>query len=344
MRIVLTLAALLAAGAVQAQPAPAAPSALDAALAAAKTEYPGVAYVVMGPGGERRAGAFGVGAEDQPFTSESPIDLYSVAKPMTAVLAAQLAVDGDIDVDAPIGDIAPAPWNAVTLRQLLTHTAGVRHYRKGEWLKVSDRPCATTGEALTDFIADPAVGPAGAYSYSSFGYVLVSHVLAARAGGDFGALLRSRVLEPVGARAQLWAPGSRRPPNGFEAAGRGFKPARAIDNSCKFGAGGVIGSADDLARFGYGVVSHQLIPAEVLGEMLTTGTAATSHYGAGWGTGTLADGTPIAAHSGSGMGGASALVLDLTNGRAAAVTGNLDGPSLIDEAKALLLAARSPGA
>ena len=78
MRIVLTLAALLAAGAVQAQPAPAAPSALDAALAAAKTEYPGVAYVVMGPGGERRAGAFGVGAEDQPFTPESPIDLYSV--------------------------------------------------------------------------------------------------------------------------------------------------------------------------------------------------------------------------------------------------------------------------
>ena len=56
--------------------------------------------VVKGTGGERRAGAFGVGAEDQPFTSESPIDLYSVAKPMTAVLAAQLAVDGDIDVDA----------------------------------------------------------------------------------------------------------------------------------------------------------------------------------------------------------------------------------------------------
>src|SRR3990170_7352199 len=55
----------------------------------------------------------------------------SGAKPVTATLAAIMADEGIVNLDAGIGRYMPAlaqAHHATTLRQLLTHRGGIRHY------------------------------------------------------------------------------------------------------------------------------------------------------------------------------------------------------------------------
>jgi CubicO group peptidase (beta-lactamase class C family) len=203
----------------------------------------------------------------------------------------------------------------------------MRHYRDGEWLRLSRQHCAATGEALPAFIADPPAGARGSFFYSTFGYVLAGHVLASAARQDLPSLFAARIFRPAGMAATLWTTGSAPPPNGFEG-GRGrFRPARAIDNSCKFGAGGINGSAMDLARFGAALASGSLMRVETARGMLVSPVRGGT-YGLGWALGTLADGTPIASHTGSGLGGTSAIIVNLNTGRVTAVVGNVEGPPL----------------
>jgi CubicO group peptidase (beta-lactamase class C family) len=307
----------------------AAPADAAALLASVARDFAGVAFVVMEPDGRSHEGALGHGADGAPFAAETPVALYSVAKPMTATLAMMLMAEGAVDLDRPIGETVevPAAWRDATLRQLLGHASGMRHYRDAEWLRLSRRHCATTSDALTDFIADPPAGPRGAFFYSTLGYVLASHVLANAAGRDFPGLIAERVFAPAGMDARVWTDGAAVPPNGFEGRNGRFRPARAIDNSCKYGAGAVTGSAADLARFGAALTSGRLMPVERARLMLESPVAG-GRYGLGWGLSALPDGTPIASHTGSGIGGTSAIAIDLNSGRVAAVVANGEGPSL----------------
>jgi len=321
-------ATLAATADASAQP-PAQLSAAQSPLASVAADFAGVAYVVVEPDSRSHSGAIGIAAPGVPFSADTPVALYSVAKPMTATLAVLLASEGVVDFDRPIGSITTitAPWDQVTLRELLSHSSGMRHYREGEWLRLSRHHCARTEDALADFIADPPAAARHTFSYSTFGYVLVSHVLASAAHQDFPSLIARRIFEPSGMRATLWTQGAAPPPSGFEGSRGHFRPARPIDNSCKFGAGAVTGSATDLARFGAALASGRLMPVDTARQMLVSPIAGGT-YGLGWGLGTLADGTPIASHTGSGLGGTSAIIINLRSGRVAAVVGNVDGPSL----------------
>ena len=78
--------------------------------------------------------AFGVSHRDgTPVTGETVFRAASVSKFVTALGAMKLREQGKIDLDRDVGDYLPAflmdawrPERPVTLRGLLTHTAGVR--------------------------------------------------------------------------------------------------------------------------------------------------------------------------------------------------------------------------
>ncbi|CAN5217061.1 hypothetical protein BH11PSE2_BH11PSE2_12710 [soil metagenome] len=316
---------------------PAAGDAMQRIADAHAADYPGLAFAVIEPDGAMRSGAVGKTPDGKPFTAQTPVALYSVAKTMTATLALMLARDGKLDLDKPIGTLAPGTgqWSQTTARQLLTHTSGMRHYKDGEWLPLSRHHCATTADALKDFIGDAPAGPAGQYRYSTFGYVLLSHVLATAAGRDFPALFTEKIAAPSGGDLSVWNGPAAPPPNGFEPQGKGFKPSRAIDNSCKFGAGAISGSAEDLARFGAALASGKLMPVEAAMEMVKP-AANDGRNGWSWGLSALAGGTSVATHSGSAIGGTTAIAIDLRSGRVAAIVGAVEGPNLIADAKRLL--------
>lgn len=243
--------------------------------------------------------------------------IYSVNKPLTAALAMRLAERGVIDLERPIRS------DGITLAQLLNHTSGIRHYRDGEWLHVSSRPCMSTAEALAPFINDPLLFKPGTRSeYSSFGYVLASNVLERAAQRPFQELLR----DEVGVRQRT--PGTLF----YEPARFGrVRVARTVENSCKFGAGALVASAPDLAAFGARLLDGQIVNAESLRKM----TEATGDYAMGFGI--VKDDTlgPIAAQSGAAIGGMSYLLLAPKQRIVVAIVANMEGDRFGNDARAM---------
>jgi CubicO group peptidase (beta-lactamase class C family) len=145
---------------------------------------------------------------DVPATPDHIFRLGSVSKAVTATVAARMVTRGLLELDSPIAywlpDL-PAHHRATTMRQLLTHRGGVRHYlprdldRDGPGGAITHRAFTTREQILALFIDDPLVGPVGgAVSYSSFGYSLASVVMEAAAGTEFVRLVKDEIALPFG--------------------------------------------------------------------------------------------------------------------------------------------------
>jgi len=115
-----------------------------------------------------------------PATAATVYRLASVSKPITAVAVMQLAERGALDLDAPIQRYVPSfpsKRYPVTARQLLSHLAGVRHY-KGDELE-STRPYPSLTAALAMFKDDSLEHPPGArMTYTTHGYTLLGAAVA----------------------------------------------------------------------------------------------------------------------------------------------------------------------
>lgn len=108
----------------------------------------------------------------------------SVAKSMTAYAAAQLFDTGKLDIDAPVQKYVPdfpEKQSVITSRQLLGHLSGIRHYGRDEF--VSRVHYENVNAGLVIFKDDLLLSaPGEAYSYSSYGYNLLSAVIESAAG------------------------------------------------------------------------------------------------------------------------------------------------------------------
>jgi len=210
---------------------------------------------------------------DVPATPQTVYRLASISKPITAVLAMQLAEQGQLDLDADVQALVPSwpakPW-PVTTRQLLAHLGGVRHYlREGE----STVHYATQTEGLVCFAADPLLHqPGSKYHYSTYGYNLVAAVVEARTGVPFAQVLRQRIAEPAGATT-LQDDDVRRivrgRAQGYVRVGDVLQNSELMDASYKLGGGGLCASAEDLARFGVALLDGKLVAPATLQQMTT---------------------------------------------------------------------------
>ncbi|QCI64911.1 serine hydrolase domain-containing protein [Phreatobacter stygius] len=161
-------------------------AALDEILggAAARGEVPGVIGLVGAPGETLYEGAFGkrdIG-KPQAMTMDTVVWIASMTKAVTGAAAMQLVEQGRIDLDAPAARVVAeigharvldgfdadgkpqlrAPKRAITLRDLLTHTAG---YSYDMWNPDIGRYMAATGTPgvtgcqnaalTTPLVADP---------------------------------------------------------------------------------------------------------------------------------------------------------------------------------------------
>lgn len=134
--------------------------------------------------------------------------LGSVSKAVTATLAARLVSRGLLELDSAIAywlPELPEHHRRTTLRQLLTHRGGVRHYLPQDF--DTDAPGGSilqrryTGRdaILALFIGDPLVAEPGTQvSYSSFGYTLASMVMEAATATRFLQLVEDEIARPFG--------------------------------------------------------------------------------------------------------------------------------------------------
>ncbi len=283
-----------------------------------------------------------LGAET-PVLSTARFRIYSLSKPITAAAAVCLREQGKLDLDEPVTDrlgYLPDHYSGVTARYLIGHLAGARHCGEGEWPEISRAGCDSPADALEAFIDDPLIHPPGeGYHYSGFGYVLLSAVIEEAAGAKFEQYLREEIFKPA------WMHNT-----GMEGSGSGgpnivtfyrktflgrFAEAREIDNTCKWGAGGLLSCSDDLVRFALALIGGRILAQEnVEGLFAPVGetSAGGSGYGFGWGLGVDGAGRRYAVHGGGAIGGRGALYVLLDEKVAVAVLASADGPGLTDEA------------
>lgn len=127
------------------------------------------------------------------------VPLGSVRKLLTAALVLTAVDEGLLALDEPVVRWLPT-WGGperagITLRRLLSHTAGLKKRPRNGF-------CQGLGSlgACVDHMADaPLAGAPGAeFRYSSAGFHVAARVLEVAAGRPFAALMQERLLGPLG--------------------------------------------------------------------------------------------------------------------------------------------------
>ncbi|MBC9726027.1 serine hydrolase [Streptomyces sp. TRM68367] len=138
-----------------------------------------------------------------PMTVDTAFDLASLTKLFTSVAAVQQIERGTLGIDARVGAYLPdfhaAALHGITVRQLLTHTSGLRPE-----LPLYD--CADDAERLALLRAEPPVGVAGTYCYSDLNMLLLQHVLERLTGRTLDALVHDGITRPLGMTATVFGP------------------------------------------------------------------------------------------------------------------------------------------
>lgn len=170
----------------------------------AKTDAPGLVIGIAHHGKVVYRRGIGMASLEQAVanTPSTRMNIGSTAKHMTSLAVMLLMEDGKLDVDAPVRQYVPeltAFSPEPTLRQLMTHTSGMRCYLDLGFLcnGMSAKP---RGYALATSVRQTELNfPSGQKMlYCNGGYHLLSIVVERVSGMPFKAFLRQRLFEPLG--------------------------------------------------------------------------------------------------------------------------------------------------
>jgi CubicO group peptidase (beta-lactamase class C family) len=260
----------------------------------AKQKIPGLSVAVVTNGSLRWSAGYGLAdVENQvPARAGTIYRWASISKPVTAVAVIQLAEQGTLDLDAPIQTYVPTfpskTW-PVTVRQLLGHLGGIRHYQGNE--RENTRHYAHFRQAFAVFQNDPLVcEPGTKHIYSTFGYNLLGAAIeGASSGPSYIGYVEENIFLPAemttARKSDIAAivPGRAR---GYVKTLEGrWLNSRPADLSDKTPGGGLCGSVEDAARFAVAVQSGKLLRHATLAAMWTRQTTRDGRsvdYGLGW--------------------------------------------------------------
>jgi len=339
---------LTAAGCSDAPPEGSAPASYEATIDTARAwvahvvdeeNYPGLSIAVAVDGELVWSEGFGFAdvVAGEPVTTESKFRVGSVSKPYTAAAIAQLMVDGRLDVDAPIQTYVPAfpekQW-VFSTRQVGGHIAGIRHYLGDE--NFSEVRYETVGEGLDIFKDSPLLFEPGTdYSYSSYGWNLVSAAVEGASGQPFLAYMDEHVFGPLGMdhTEADWATEDIENRVSFYVQSDDGTPVDApyVDNSYKWAGGGFLSTPEDMIRFAEAHRAPGFLPQEGLDFLMTSQTLSNGSetgYGFGWTTAEDDSGRHLVGHTGGSVGGTTLMTMNPETGVIVAMAINLSRADL----------------
>ena len=297
-------------------------------------QIPGMAAAVVREGTTIWSETFGLADLEQQVavTPQTVFRFASVSKPMTAVAAMRLAAAERLSLEDEVGRLVeglPPDLSHVTVRQLLTHQSGLRHYRSDEreplrrYHRLSEVVLGRAGDGLL-------FEPGSRHSYSTHGYSLLGWALEKAAGRAFEETMRAQVFTPARmatARVDdIYALVPHRTRGYFLSLAGELRHARPVDPSDKYPGGGLCGTILDLAAFAAALQDDRLIPASARAAMWTPQTLADGNatdYGLGWHVGER-DGRRFVFHTGSQPGTSAFLYMEPDTGMAAVLLANLE--------------------
>ena len=238
-------------------------TALDSAIAIAMKEHsvPGAALAIVRNGRVDHLAGYGCANIARGIAVDPRTTVFrvaSVSKPFVALAALQLAEQGVVDLETDVNRYlrtmqVPQAWNRpVTLRDLLTHTAGFEESVVG-YAARTPADIQPLGEFLAARLPRRGWPPGEVTGYSNYGYALAGYVVESAAGMSFAEYVRTHIFAPVGMTRSSFAQ-----PMPAELARDAAVSYRCVDEVCEqippdyrsaYPPGGLATTADDMSRF-----------------------------------------------------------------------------------------------
>ena len=254
---------------------------------------PGLALLVSRDGKIVLAEGFGMANVELqvPVKPETVFQSGSVGKQFTATAVMMLVEEGRIGLDDPLTKFftgAPASWKEVTVRELLSHSAGFGDYPES----FGFRRDWSEDEMLKLVERIPLAYPPGTkWEYSNLGYLTLGILIHRVTGEFYGDFLQQRIFQPLGMETTRIISEADIAPNraaGYRLVKGELKNQEWVSPVVNTTAdGGLYFSVLDLAKWDAALYTEKLLKKSTLNQMWTparlkNGQPNKDGYGFGW--------------------------------------------------------------
>ncbi len=300
---------------------------------------PGVSLAVVKDGRIVKAAGYGLASLelDAPATEKTVYEIGSISKQFAANAVLLLVEDGKVRLDDPVSKYltnSPAAWSAITVRHILTHTAGLADFDTGnigfsyrrEYTRRRVRRVARQTAARLSSLASDGTTPMDfrCSGWSSSGLQAMPYT-------EF---VRSRIFAPLGMDSARFKTASDVVPqradgylykDGAYRHGENLRPAIIAPN------GGIMMNVVDFAKWDIAITQGRLLRPESLKAMMTPvrlNDGRTVSHGLGWFMDSF-NGHRFGAHWGTTVAGYSAVIRRYVDDRVTVIMlANLDDGGL----------------
>lgn len=286
-------------------------------------QIPGMAISVSQKGKMIWSQGFGyadVATKKKVDPSTTQFRIASISKTITALAMAKLVEEEKLDLNASLYTYVPDfPKKKFdfTVKQLGGHVAGIRHYdytnNENELFNIKKMSIV---EGLDIFKNDSLLfRPGTKYSYSTYGWNLLSVVVQNAAKTDFNQYINSTIFNPLKMKNTTIGLVDKEMPNRtafYIKENEKIILGPKVSNEYKVAGGGFISTTEDLILFGEEIISPNIIHKKTLKEFLKsqeTDNGKKTNYGIGVGVSNVKNNTLRYSHSGGGIGATAYLMM-----------------------------------
>ena len=259
--------------------------------------------------------------------------IASISKSICAAGLAKLYDDGKLDFDASIYTYVPdfpEKEYDFTVRQVGGHISGIRHYNGNEFINNKKMDIV---EGLDIFKDSPLkFKPGSDYSYSTYGWNLLSVVVQNASGVDYNEFMQTTFFDPLEMNSTAVGLSETDMPNRTQFYNKtnagDIVLGPAVSNEFKVAGGGYVATSEDLVKFGNEIISPTILTEASINELVTaqaTDDGNSTDYGIGFGVIKTQNGTPRYSHSGGGIGASTFLLIYPEEDIVIAIVTNLSG-------------------
>lgn len=223
-----------------------------------------------------------------PVKADTKFNIYSTSKTITGLAFLKLLHTGKLQsLDTKIGTIdpqLPKQFHDITIKHLLTHTSGIGHYQgRKDWINFAKLRVNSPAEAVAYFKDRKLrAAPGKKYKYTTYGMVLASHILEKITGKKYTEALNA--LLPFSSPLELDSPQAQKA-TPYRKKRKKWQVLPNINAASKYGGGGLIASAAQLAEAGKLMYSESFIPQQKLKDYFRASFPEGKNNGVAFGTG-----------------------------------------------------------
>lgn len=252
---------------------------------------PGMSVTVVRDGKVIKQGAYGISNIElgTKVNLGTVFEIGSVSKQFTSAAILQMVEAGKMSLDDTVGKWlpeSPDEWKPVTVRQLLSHTSGIRDYLG---VTFDMRKDWSTDALLKEIAKKPCeYAPGLTWSYSNGGYAVAGAILEKVCGQAWDKQIATAIFDKLGMQETRMQSQVKLVPNrsgGYTWDGKVWANAEILRKGAASAAGSILSTGGDMAKWALAIDQGKVCSPALMSEAfkpITLSSGRTWNYGLGW--------------------------------------------------------------